>query len=37
MSKLRMKHIFICGLNTERKEVLDVLQRAGVVVEVAVE
>ena len=31
MSKLRMKHIFICGLNTERKEVLDVLQRAGVV------
>ena len=31
MSKLRMKRIFICGLNSERKEVLDVLQRAGVV------
>ena len=31
MSKLRMKRIFICGLNSERKEVLDMLQRAGVV------
>ncbi len=31
MSKLSMKRVFICGLNTDRREVLDVLQRAGVV------
>lgn len=31
MSKLRMKRVFICGLNSERQEIMDVLQRAGVV------
>ncbi len=31
MSKLSMKRVFICGLNSQRKEILDVLQRAGVV------
>ena len=31
MSKLSMKRVFICGLNSDRREVLDVLQRAGVV------
>ena len=31
MSKVRMKRIFICGLNSRRREVMDALQRAGVV------
>ena len=31
MSKLKMKRVFICGLNEERQDVLDTLQRAGVV------
>lgn len=31
MSKVKMKRVFICGLNSERQEALDLLQRAGVV------
>lgn len=31
MSKVPMKHIFIAGLKTDRKHVLEMLQRAGVV------
>ena len=31
MSKVQMKRVFICGLNSERQEALDLLQRAGVV------
>lgn len=31
MSKLKMKRVFICGLNSDRPRIMDALQRAGVV------
>ncbi len=31
MSKVKMKRVFICGLNSEKQKALDLLQRAGVV------
>ncbi|MDD5832032.1 MAG: V-type ATP synthase subunit I [Clostridiales bacterium] len=31
MSKVRMKRIFICGLNSQKSQALDILQRAGTV------